>query len=151
VSTIDLHAADAYKSEHFVSEISEIVDEVIIAFERCQAEGHEHSDDCLATLQCVEEAKTLARQKIEVQLDRVYRKGVTEATAQERTSEQWVRSVVLLVVVLAVSVMSTVALALQVEPQRFTAYLAPVIGMAGTVIGYWFGSAGRNRERKLAA
>jgi hypothetical protein len=32
---------------------------------------------------------------------------------------------------------------LQLDPQTFGAFIAPVTGIAGTIVGYWFGTVGQ--------
>jgi hypothetical protein len=53
------------------------------------------------------------------------------------------RSIVLLLVVLAVVLMPIVAIIAGLSPQDFGSYIAPVTAIAGTVVGHWFGERGR--------
>jgi hypothetical protein len=50
-----------------------------------------------------------------------------------------VRSLVLVLVVLAIVCMPIVAMAIDIEPEEFLQYVAPVTAMTGTILGYWFG------------
>ena len=47
---------------------------------------------------------------------------------------------VLYLVVLAVVIMPVLAMTFKVDPKTFAGYIAPLGGLAGTVVGYWFGS-----------
>ncbi|WP_018331128.1 hypothetical protein [Actinomycetospora chiangmaiensis] len=59
-----------------------------------------------------------------------------------------IRSVVLLLVVVTVLVTPLVVmLAGRTTPQDFSQYMAPVTGIAGTVIGYWFSRQGTTSGR----
>lgn len=55
----------------------------------------------------------------------------------------------LLLVVLAVVAMPVIAILIGLSPEDFGAYIAPVTGIAGTVVGYWFGSADRESGKVL--
>ena len=48
----------------------------------------------------------------------------------------------MLFVVAAVVAMPLLAIVLNIDPERFGSYIAPVTAIAGTVVGYWFSSAG---------
>ncbi|QIK66273.1 hypothetical protein G7072_07860 [Nocardioides sp. HDW12B] len=53
-----------------------------------------------------------------------------------------VRSTVLLLVVLALVLMPMIAMfspSSEIAPEDFAQFIAPVVGIAGTVLGYWFG------------
>jgi hypothetical protein len=39
--------------------------------------------------------------------------------------------------------MPVIAMVTKLDPQTFGSYIAPVTGIAGTVVGYWFGTLGR--------
>jgi hypothetical protein len=53
------------------------------------------------------------------------------------------RSVTLYLVVLAVVAMPVIGMVTKLSPQAFGSYIAPVTGIAGTVVGYWFGTLNR--------
>jgi lipopolysaccharide export LptBFGC system permease protein LptF len=72
-----------------------------------------------------------------------YLKGADAVTNQAARTAYNTRSLVLLLVVLAVVVMPLIAMANGLNPQSFGAYIAPVTGIAGTVVGYWFGTVER--------
>ena len=76
-----------------------------------------------------------------------YLKGVDNATDRESNRAYNTRSIVLLLVVLAVVLMPIVAITTGLDPQSFGAYIAPVTGIAGTVVGYWFGTVERPTTR----
>jgi hypothetical protein len=42
--------------------------------------------------------------------------------------------------------MPIIAMALRLDPTTFGSYLAPVTAIAGTIVGYWFGTADRDRR-----
>jgi hypothetical protein len=69
-----------------------------------------------------------------------YLKGRDDATDQQAQRAYFMRSAVLLLVVLAVVSLPIIAIGLHIDPQEFGAYVAPVTGIAGTVVGYWFGT-----------
>ena len=56
-----------------------------------------------------------------------------------------VRSYVLMLVILAVVSMPLVGIFTSVAPEDFSQFIAPITGIAGTVIGYWFGQRGSNQ------
>lgn len=72
-----------------------------------------------------------------------YLKGADSAIDREAKRAYNARSIVLLLVVLAVVLMPIVAIIAGLSPQDFGSYIAPVIAIAGTVVGYWFGERGR--------
>lgn len=72
-----------------------------------------------------------------------YLKGADAATDKAARGAYNTRSLVLLLVVLAVVIMPLIAMASGLNPQSFGAYIAPVTGIAGTVVGYWFGTVER--------
>jgi hypothetical protein len=49
------------------------------------------------------------------------------------------RSLVLMLVVLAVVLTPILAMCLKITPQSFLQYVAPITAITGTVLGYWFG------------
>jgi hypothetical protein len=72
-----------------------------------------------------------------------YLRGADAATDRESRSAYNTRSIVLLLVVLAVVSMPLLAMVQGLEPEKFGSYIAPITGIAGTVVGYWFGTVGR--------
>jgi hypothetical protein len=134
---------------HFDTEIEVITEEVVESYEKCRlGHDHGHSISLEAAIKCHDEVKGLVRQKILKELEEAYEIGRRNAISADHKTEVFVRSAILVMVVVVVAAMSLIALILRMDAQIFTAYLAPVVGMAGTVIGYWFGSAGRAREYK---
>ncbi len=70
--------------------------------------------------------------------------AITQAQLGARTRLQSVTEmlrgiVLLLVVVTLVAVPVVIMLRAPITPETFAQYMAPVTGIAGTVIGYWFG------------
>ena len=76
-----------------------------------------------------------------------YVKGVEAAGDLESRRAYNTRSIVLLLVVLAVVLMPIIAIVVGLNPQSFGTYIAPVTGIAGTVVGYWFGSGERQQSK----
>ena len=72
-----------------------------------------------------------------------YLKGADSAIDREAKRAYNTRSIVLLLVVLAVVLMPIVAIIAGLSPQDFGSYIAPITAIAGTVVGYWFGERGR--------
>lgn len=67
--------------------------------------------------------------------------------ARLRYQNDRVRSTVLLLVVLALVLMPVLAMLSpnpRIAPEEFTQYIAPIVGIAGTVLGYWFGKHERS-------
>lgn len=50
-----------------------------------------------------------------------------------------VRSTVLFAVILVIVASPIIGMLMGIDPQAFSAYMAPVTGLAGTIVGYWFG------------
>jgi hypothetical protein len=75
-----------------------------------------------------------------------YLKGVDSVTDRAAVRAYNTRSIVLLLVVLAVVAMPIIAILLKLAPADFGTFIAPVTGIAGTVVGYWFGSADRPQK-----
>lgn len=76
-----------------------------------------------------------------------YLKGVDNTTDRDAQRAYLARSFVLLLVVLAVVSMPIIAILAHLSPQDFGSYIAPVTGIAGTVVGYWFGAGDRQQIR----
>ena len=98
------------------------------------------------------EAEEKARQKqaesdFKDQVDRLlaiaYTEGRESAVSAEARRAITVRGYVLLGVVAAVVAMPLIGMLLKLNPQTFGAFIAPVTGIAGTVVGYWFGTVGQ--------
>jgi len=76
-----------------------------------------------------------------------YKRGVFDSTDEQTKRASIIRGYALLLIIVAVVAMPMVALLLKFDPQAFGAFIAPVTGIAGTVVGYWFGSAERPSAR----
>jgi hypothetical protein len=76
-------------------------------------------------------------------LANAYHAGVNAAVDQADRSNFNARSITLYLVVLAVVAMPAIAMITNLSPQAFGSYIAPVTGIAGTVVGYWFGTLNR--------
>jgi hypothetical protein len=70
--------------------------------------------------------------------------------ARESLRSTSVRSWVLLAIVASIIVMPAVAMATGVAAQSFSEYIAPVTGIAGTVLGYWFSQQDAGRTSRKA-
>jgi hypothetical protein len=135
--------------KHFNSEIEVITEGVVESYEKCRLDHDQDRSFSLKTaIACHDEVRRLVRQKVLEELEEAYGIGSKDAVSADHKAEVLVRSVILVMVVAVVAAMSIIALVLQLDPHVFTTYLAPIVGIAGTVIGYWFGSAGRARECK---
>jgi hypothetical protein len=73
-------------------------------------------------------------------LTRAYQQGSANAVSREALRAVSVRSHVLLGVVAAVVAMPRIATFFKLDPQALGAYIAPVTGITGTIVGYWFGA-----------
>jgi hypothetical protein len=62
------------------------------------------------------------------------------------TLETWFRGIALLLVVIAVVVYPLYALIFAISGSTLSQLIAPVTGIAGAVVGYWFGQARRAPE-----
>jgi hypothetical protein len=60
------------------------------------------------------------------------------------------RAIALITVIVAIVATPIYAMTAKVNSQAFAAYIAPVTGIAGAVIGYWFGATGQNRSSEAA-
>jgi hypothetical protein len=76
-------------------------------------------------------------------ITRAYDLGSEDAVSLEASRAVRVRSYVLLGVVAAVVAMPLIAMFFKLDPQAFGAYIAPVTGITGTIVGYWFGTVGQ--------
>jgi hypothetical protein len=76
----------------------------------------------------------------QVELDGRKHRSDLEFTAARQTSKgESIRSYVLLAVVAAVVATPIYAMTVNIDPQSFGQYISPITGIAGTIIGYWFG------------
>ena len=76
----------------------------------------------------------------QVELDDRRHRAELEFTAARQTAKgENIRSYVLLAVVAAVVITPIYAMTVNINPQSFGQYIAPITGIAGTIIGYWFG------------
>jgi hypothetical protein len=89
-----------------------------------------------------EALQTFKRTLLDREVD-AYLKGADTAIDREAKRAYNIRSIVLLLVVLAVVLMPVVAIIAGLSPQDFGSYIAPITAIAGTVVGYWFGERGR--------
>jgi hypothetical protein len=95
-----------------------------------------------------EAAEEELREEITERLQSAYEKGVAAATDRDAQRAYQARSLVLLLVVLAVVTMPILAILIELDPEVFGTYMAPVTGIAGTVVGYWFGTVERRRDQE---
>jgi hypothetical protein len=95
-----------------------------------EADERERSEQAVAAFR-----KAVLQREIDA-----YIRGVDNTIDQEAKRAYNTRSIVLLLVVLAVVSMPVVAIFLNLSPEDFGSYIAPVTGIAGTVVGYWFGA-----------
>jgi hypothetical protein len=79
-------------------------------------------------------------------LAKAYEAGENTAVEQADRSNYNARSITLYLVVLAVVAMPVIAMIIKLNPQAFGSYIAPVTGIAGTVVGYWFGALSRSSK-----
>jgi hypothetical protein len=71
--------------------------------------------------------------------DRNHRSELKFAAARQISMGEGIRSWVLLAVVAAVVATPIYAMTVNIDPQSFGQYISPITGIAGTIIGYWFG------------
>jgi hypothetical protein len=81
-----------------------------------------------------------AADQAKLEADLAHQQEVARLEARKESTGELVRSVVLFLVVLAVVLTPLLAMGwLKVPPQSFSQYVAPITGITGTVLGYWFG------------
>lgn len=101
-----------------------------------------------------QEATAQAAEKFERELEdrlqRAYVEGQRLAEAESGRRDALFRGYVLYVVVAAIVLLPFVAMLLELKPETFGSYVAPVTGVAGTIVGYWFGSGERGRGASRA-
>jgi lipopolysaccharide export LptBFGC system permease protein LptF len=88
---------------------------------------------------------------LDTRISDAYRKGATDAVDRADRNAWNARSNTLYLVVLAVVAMPAIAMITSLDPQAFGSYIAPVTGIAGTVVGYWFGTLGRSGAEKAGS
>jgi hypothetical protein len=81
---------------------------------------------------------------LEDRLTKEFKAGEANAVSREALRAVSVRSYVLLGVVAAVVSMPLIGMLLHLDPQAFGAYIAPITGITGTIVGYWFGTVGQS-------
>jgi lipopolysaccharide export LptBFGC system permease protein LptF len=89
------------------------------------------------------QAEEAFRTELVERLTAAYAAGAENAVSAEARRAVAVRGYALFGVVAAVVAMPLLAMALGLDPQAFGSYMAPVTGIAGTVVGYWFGAVGQ--------
>ena len=90
-----------------------------------------------------QQAGTALKVEIERRLEQAFEAG-KKRESDHNTQSAWnARSIALYLVVLAVVLMPFVAIWIGLDPEAFGTYIAPVTGIAGTVVGYWFGTIER--------
>jgi hypothetical protein len=90
-----------------------------------------------------EEATTRFQRELDERLAEAYEAGAQRAVSAEARRAVAVRGYVLLGVVAAVVSMPLIGMLLKLDPDTFGAFIAPVTGIAGTIVGYWFGTVGQ--------
>lgn len=83
------------------------------------------------------------RAALEKQIAGAYRAGAFAALDRADRHAWNARSLTLYLVVLAIVAMPAVAMITRIEPPVYDSYIAPVTGIACTVVNYWFGALGR--------
>jgi hypothetical protein len=63
--------------------------------------------------------------------------------------ETWFRGIALMLVVVAVVVYPMYALIVHINPATLSQVIAPITGIAGAVVGYWFGQSQRQTQSPL--
>jgi hypothetical protein len=89
------------------------------------------------------EAAAAFKAALDDRLTKAFTEGAANAVSREAHRAISVRSYVLLGVVAAVVSMPLIGMLLHLDPQAFGAFIAPVTGIAGTIVGYWFGTVGQ--------
>jgi lipopolysaccharide export LptBFGC system permease protein LptF len=90
-----------------------------------------------------QQAEDKFKAALDEHINRAYQLGSANAVSREALRAVSVRSYVLLGVVAAVVAMPLIAMFFKLDPQAFGAYIAPVTGITGTIVGYWFGTVGQ--------
>jgi hypothetical protein len=92
----------------------------------------------------LEQAESAFKEQLDRLLAIAFTEGAERAVSAEARRAINVRGYVLLGVVAAVVAMPLIGMLLKLNPQTFGAFIAPVTGIAGTVVGYWFGTVGQS-------
>lgn len=79
--------------------------------------------------------------------DKIYWDWNDRTGNAETARQTFIRSIVLLLVVLAVVMMPIIAILTELDPDSFGTYIAPITGIAGTVVGFWFGTIERKSSQ----
>lgn len=98
-----------------------------------------------------QEALSTFKSALDERITNAYRAGGLAAVDRADRNSWNARSITLYLVVLAVVTMPAVAMVIKLNPQTFGSYIAPVTGIAGTVVGYWFGTIDRSSGRDKRA
>lgn len=71
--------------------------------------------------------------------------GSTALTEQEKrlTIETWIRGFALILIVIAIVTYPMYALIVGISGASLSEAIAPITGIAGAIVGYWFGQASR--------
>jgi hypothetical protein len=93
------------------------------------------------------QAEEAFRTELAERLSAAYTAGAESAVSAEARRAITVRGYVLLGVVAAVVAMPLLAMIFKMDPQAFGSYIAPITGIAGTVVGYWFGAIGQGTSQ----
>ncbi|HTZ92701.1 MAG TPA: hypothetical protein VMB74_09930 [Streptosporangiaceae bacterium] len=91
------------------------------------------------------------RSEVDGRMAEAYAAGARAAVDRADRNNWNARSITLYLVVLAVVIMPVIAMTTKLSPQTFGSYIAPVTGIAGTVVGYWFGTLDRPGGRDYRA
>jgi hypothetical protein len=94
-----------------------------------------------------EQAASDFKKALEELLTTAFEAGAESAVSSEVHRAVTVRGYVLLGVVAAVVAMPLIGMLLQLDPQTFGAFIAPITGITGTIVGYWFGTVGQGSTR----
>src|SRR6516162_3785399 len=68
---------------------------------------------------------------------------IQEHQQHRLTLETWIRGITLVIVIVAIVGYPAWTLVFNMDTQKMLDAIAPVTGIAGAVIGYWFGQASR--------
>jgi hypothetical protein len=107
---------------------------------KAEAERAKHQEEDKRRRQ---QAEDMLKAALDERIMRAYQQGTANAVSREALRAISVRSYVLLGVVAAVVAMPLIGMLLDLDPQAFGAYIAPVTGITGTIVGYWFGTVGQ--------
>ncbi|WP_031067514.1 hypothetical protein [Streptomyces sp. NRRL WC-3742] len=94
--------------------------------------------------------ETERRWEVELE-DRKHRADLVHQHVSVTRRAEGIRGWALVAVVVAIVVSPWVAMIANVPANNFSMYMVPVTGIAGTIIGYWFGQGDRLRPATLEA